>query len=53
MRAVKIKFGNFYPFDSNPKSGSYDEWFGAKADWHKIPKYVALALAILYLLGKI
>ncbi|MBI4361041.1 hypothetical protein HY572_04695 [Candidatus Micrarchaeota archaeon] len=50
---MKIKFGEFHPFDSKPKSRSYDKWFGAQADWHKIPKYVGLALALLYLLGKI
>ncbi|GEM_PF-2620024 len=35
---------------STPKSAHFDTWYGVKAHWHKIPKYVALGLVSVWLL---
>lgn len=45
--------GTFKPFlGKTPKTEHFDKWYGVQAYWHKIPKYLALGLLFVWLLGQ-
>ncbi len=50
---AKIKIVHHEAFTTKPKTDHFSSWYGVQADWHKIPQYLVLGLAVLWLLGKL